>query len=80
MMAHSFSQKKPGLNPNSLADAMISAYVKNRRFPAAIIAAGVSREEARSEERNAVLVLHRLTANALGPQAKAVAVALTHPK
>jgi hypothetical protein len=80
MMAHSFSQKKPGLNPDSLADAMISTYVKTRDFLPPILAAGFSKDEARSEERNAVLALHRLTRQRIGPRAKAVAVASSAPQ
>lgn len=80
LMARAFSQKKPGLNPDGLAESMISIYVKTRDFLPPILAAGFSREEAKAEERNAVLVLHRLTRQRIRPPATAVTAAPGGPQ
>jgi|GEM_PF-2031336 len=80
MMARSLSQKKPGVDSDKLAKAVISSYVKTRDFMPPILGAGFTKDEAGAEERNAVLALHRLTRQRITPQAKAAVAASSGPE
>jgi len=80
MMARAFAQKKPGIDSERLADSMISSYVKTRDFMPPVLAAGFTQTEARGEERNAVLALHRVTRQNIRVQPKVAAAVANAPE
>ncbi|HXM48250.1 MAG TPA: transporter [Pyrinomonadaceae bacterium] len=79
MMARDLSQKKPTINADQLAAAMISTYIKTRDFMPPILSAGVSREEAKKAERDAVAALNQLVRQRVRARAKPVAAAQNAP-
>lgn len=79
MMARDLSKKKPTLNADQLADAIISTYVKTRDFMPPILVAGFSREEAKKSESNAVVALRQLVHQRVPKHAQIVAAPKSGP-
>jgi hypothetical protein len=75
MMARDLSQKKPAINADQLAAAMISTYIKTRDFMPPILSAGFSREEAKKSEREAVVSLNELVRQRVRSRVRPVAPA-----
>jgi len=60
MMARDLAGSKPGISSGELADSLMSSYVKTKNFMTPIMAASISRLDAKRAEQRAVAAIKKL--------------------